>query len=145
MSKENMTSAQFMDRVRQQMAEVKRLKAEFDQLNIIYKEKSKTPEELIELRKEVDKLKKKQKKLDAQIAELPPKYRVPPVEIDCHQRHPNENQRLFPPKDEDAKKHGRVAYVGPKDFICHPPPDEIPQKCKGLPVVIARLTCDFQE
>lgn len=137
----------FFARVREQAAEVKRLRGEYVALVALLEEKSKPLPEIEALKDEIAELRKELARVSAAAAKVPEKYRMEKEEPHAALRHPDETQRLF--EGEKSKKErstGRIKLVkDPKEFICHPLPNEIPQKCKTGPVVIARVTCEFKE
>jgi hypothetical protein len=135
-----MSKGTVAETLRQQLAELATLKAELDSLT--QQLNSGPPPELVALREEIAKLREEEEWIAAEQAKLPANYRVPlPYEPAAGQRHLIEQQPLFPPPTEHEKLTGRVRYLPPEEFICHPLPFERPQGCAGLPPVLARVTC----
>ena len=142
---QEITKEEFFARVRQQMKEVQQLREEYVELSKMLDEKSKPSDELISLQEEIESLKKELKEVNEEAAKVPEKYRMKKEKVHKHMNHPDQSERLFDDKKSKSdKKNGRIKLVkDPKEFICHPLPNEIPQKCKTGPVVIARVTCEF--
>ena len=139
-----MSREEILEKIESQFAEVQKLRSELSSLEA--KIKKGPPQELIDLRNEVEKLKKKEKKLKKREEKLPPKYRVPPYyPLDGEPHHLYENQRLFPPPTPAEEITGRVKYIKREDRVCHPTPFERPQQCRALPIVLARVTINLDE
>ena len=128
-------------KLQEQVKEVGMLRKELEELTAAVERAQKPPPELKELRDQIEKLKEEQKKLEEEEKKLPPEFRVPekPKPKDS-MRHLTAKDRLFPPPTEIEKKTGRVHYATKEEMICHPLPGEQPQKCCGLPDVLARVT-----